>query len=468
MKNKISNQFLINYLIVLLLSVLATLLVYILLSFANDMISKTLVKNRYPAELIMKDNYADIDAEIIVQHGGGVQVINENYEVVYSKGLDKLGTKKFSVSEFTDFLVRSKEKGFKYHYDILYNTHEKFWLIVTFPTSMRLDISFVYNNEAVSEDIKNVSGVFISVFIFYLLLLGLFAFIFSKITSLHITKPLKMLSEGTKALREGDYTTRVNMNLKNEFADLQNTFNEMAEKIETEIKLREQSETERKKVIMDISHDLKNPLASVVGYTELCLKKPELINKEQLNYLKIIFKNSKRAGSLLNDLFEFSKLESSEFSMKLYKTDICEYLRQACGDLLPMLEQANLEYNFDIPEKTVYVMLNDSQMNRVLFNLAENSIRYNPIGTNISVSLYVEQTNVIIQFSDDGIGIPSHHAKNIFEPFVRIDDSRNSETGGTGLGLSIAYKIIKLHGGTIEVITDVNEGCTYIITLPKI
>lgn len=468
MKNKISHQFLLNYLTFFLMSLLAALFAYLLLSFADDVISKTLVKNRYPSELIMKDNYADIDAESVVEHGGGVQVINENYEVVYSKGLDTLGKKKFSVSEFTDFLVKSKEKGFKYHYDILYNPQAKFWLIVTFPTSMRLDISFVYNKEAASEDLKNVSFVFISVFIFYLLLLGLLAFIFSKITSIHIIKPLKMLKEGTKALREGDYSARVTMNLKNEFAELQDTFNEMAEKIETEIKLREQSEAERKKIIMDISHDLKNPLAIVVGYTELCLKKAESLDKELINHLQIIFKNSKRAGVLLNDLFEFSKLESSEFSMKFHKTDICEYLRQACGDILPMIEQAGFEYSFDIPEKAVYVMLDVSQMNRVLFNLAENAIRYNQSGTSLSVILYDDKTNVIIYFSDDGIGIPSHLSKNIFKPFVRIDDSRNSQTGGTGLGLSIAYKIIKSHGGDMELKTDLNKGCTYIITLPKI
>ena len=85
MKNKISHQFLLNYLTFFLMSLLAALFAYLLLSFADDVISKTLVKNRYPSELIMKDNYADIDAESVVEHGGGVQVINENYEVVYSK-----------------------------------------------------------------------------------------------------------------------------------------------------------------------------------------------------------------------------------------------------------------------------------------------------------------------------------------------------------------------------------------------
>lgn len=467
MKGKISNQFFRNYLIIFCLSILAAVLVYLLFGFANDIISKTLVKNIYPASLLMKDDYNDIDAEPVVQNGGGIQVINDQYEVVYSEGLDTIGTERLTVSEFTQFLIRSKEKGHQYSYDILYNPQGRFWLIVTFPTSIRLDISFVYNKEAVPRDVKNVSLVFAAIIVLYLLMLGLFAVVFSRISSVSITKPLKMLLTGTKRLREGDYSARVNLNLKNEFADLQDTFNDMAQKIETEISLREQSELERKRIIMDISHDLKNPLASVVGYTELCLQKSEESDENLHYYLQIILKNSRRAGDLLNDLFEFAKLESADYSIKLLKTDICEYLRQACGDLLPMLEQAGFDYNFNIPEEAVYVMLDTVQMNRVLYNLTDNLIRYNQEGTSLTVSLYEEQGSAVIIFKDNGIGIPSDIAYNIFKPFVRVDDSRNSLTGGTGLGLSIAYKIIKQHGGNIDIQTDLNEGCTFIITIPK-
>lgn len=468
MKSKISNQFLMNYSMVFLLSILAALFAYLLSAFANDVISKTLVKNKYPASLLMKDDYAYIEAEPVVQNGGGVQVINEDYEVVYSEGLNTLGTKKFSVSEFTEFLIKSKEKGHKYSYDILYNQAGKFWLVVTFPTSMRLDISFVYNRDAASRDIKNVSGAFIAIIMFYLLLLGLFAIIYSRISSVGITKPLKMLLEGTKRLREGDYSARVDLNLNNEFADLQDTFNEMAEKIETEIELREKIEAERKRMIMDISHDLKNPLASVVGYSELCLRKPDILDKDLLNYLQIILKNSKRASNLLNDLFEFAKIESPDFSMKLQKTDICEYLRQVCGEILPMLEQAAFDYEFQIPEKSIFVMIDSQQMNRVIYNLTDNLIRYNKEGTKLIISLYEEQESVKMLFKDNGIGISTNTAKDIFKPFVRGDDSRNSQTGGTGLGLSIAYKIVKAHGGSIDIFTDLFKGCTFIITLPLI
>jgi signal transduction histidine kinase len=133
-----------------------------------------------------------------------------------------------------------------------------------------------------------------------------------------------------------------------------------------------------------------------------------------------------------------------------------------------MFEQAGFVCDFDIPEKAVFAMLDPAQMSRVLHNLAHNAIRYNPQGTKVSISLYEDDGKVVILFKDNGIGIPSDAAKNIFKPFVRVDDSRNSQTGGTGLGLSIAHRIAEAHGGELGLDTDTNKGCTFFIILPRI
>jgi signal transduction histidine kinase len=468
MRSKISNQFMINYLIAFILSILAAFFTFLLLSFSDTVISRKLLKNIYPAKMIMQDDYTRVDATPVVQNGGGVQIINEEYEVVYSAGINTLSTTEFTTEQFTDFLVNSKSKGVPYNYDILYNPQGKFWLIVTFPTSIRLDFSLVYNKEVVSRDMRNVAPVFIAIIIIYLLMLAVFALVFSKVTATRITKPLRELCEGTKRLREGDYSARVNLNLKNEFAELQETFNGMVERIERETTLRKQYEDDRKKLILDISHDLKNPLASVTGYAELCLKNPESLEEKQINYLKIIYKNGQRASRLLNELFELSKLESPEFRLKLYKTDMCEYLRQVCGELLPALEQAGFKYDFDIPDETIFAMIDTGQMSRVFHNFADNAIRYNPKGTVVCVRLYKQNDEIIILFKDNGIGISTEVAKNIFKPFVRVENSRNSQTGGSGLGLSIAHKIILAHGGSIELTTDTNKGCIFSITLQNI
>lgn len=468
MRKRLSHQFFANYLIVFLLSILAAVFALLLLSFADHIISKTLVKNIYPASSLMHDDYTQIDAFPVSQNGGGVQVVDKQYRVIYSKGINTVGKEQLTTAEFTDFLVRSKSKGIPYHYDIAYNSKGEFWLIVTFPTSIRLDFSVVYNREAVSSDMDNVVGMIIAVIMFYLLLLTLFAVIYSRITAVSVTNPLRKLCEGTKLLREGNYSTRVDLHLKNEFLELQDTFNDMVERIESEITLRKQSEEDRRKLILDISHDLKNPLSSIAGYAELCLGKAEITPKEQGDYLKIIYKNSQRANRLLTDLFELSKLESPEFSLKPCKIDICEYLRQTCGEILPSIEKAGFAYEFDIPDEALYAVIDTGQMSRVFHNLADNAIRYNPKGTVISVSLSRQPEGIVMLFCDDGIGIPAAAAKDIFKPFVRMDDSRNSQTGGTGLGLSIAQKIVHAHGGSLTLQTDTNQGCVFKIAVPII
>jgi signal transduction histidine kinase len=467
MKSKISREFLLNYCIVFLLSIVAAVFAFILLAFADSILSRTLMKNTYPAKLLMKDNYRDIDTAPVIQNGGGVQVINGDYRVVYSEGLDIIGKKQLSAGEFTEFLVNSKAKGIPYHVDVLYNENQNFWLVVTFPTSIRLDLSLVYNREAVSRDLKPVAAAFLAVLLLYLLLLFVFAMLFSKLTSARITSALKKLCKGTERLREGDYSARVDLGLKNEFKELEDLFNTMAEKVEQETFLRKQAEDDRKRMILDVSHDLKNPLASVAGYAELCLKKGESLDEDTRGYLEIINKNSRRAADLLNQLFALSLLDSPRFALKTVRTNVCEYLRQVCGEILPMLEKAGFNYDFDIPEQAVYAMIDPMQMSRVFYNLADNAVRYNAKGTMVSVRLTMESDRIVILFTDNGVGIPSQLTDDIFRPFVRVDNSRNSETGGSGLGLSIAHKVIQAHGGSLTLKTDVTRGCEFKIVLPS-
>ena len=466
MKRKLSNQFYRNFLVIFLLTILDTVLAFLFLSYASGLIAGSLAKNRYPASAIIKDDYSQIDASAVVENGGGVQVVDKEYRVVYSRGLDTIGKDKLTIEEFTAFLTESKSKP--YHYDILYHPKSEFWLIVTFPTSIRLDFSLVYNKEAAAGDFMRAGLVIVFVVLIYLLILALFTFIYSRITAASITIPLQKLCDGTRLLREGDYSVRVDLRLKNEFAELQNTFNDMAARIEHEISLRKKSEEDRRRLILDISHDLKNPMSSIQGYAELLMKKKDMTEQECDEHLKIILNNSKRANRLLTELFELSQLDSPEFSLKLLETDICEYIRQICGELVPQLEREGFKYEFNIPEDSVFVLLDTDRFNRIIQNLANNTMRYNPVGTLVTVSLTVQNHQVLIDFSDDGIGIPDHLASNIFKPFVRLDDSRNSKTGGSGLGLSIAKRIVEAHGGDLTLLPNKNSDSTFRITIPAI
>ncbi len=463
MKKRLFNQFFSNYLTMFLLTIVATVLVFVMLSYASRLISNTLAKNRYTASSLIQEDYSQIDASGVVQNGGGVQIVDKAYRVVYSSGLDTIGKRQLSAGEFTMFLAESKDKP--YHYDILYQSEGDFWLIVTFPTSIRMDFSLVYNKEASTGDFVRAGGVIAAVSLVYLFLLALITFVYSRITAASITIPLRKLCDGTRLLRAGDYSVRVDLHLKNEFMELQQTFNEMAARIEQEMSLRKKSEHDRRRLILDISHDLKNPMSSIQGYAELCMKKPEPTEQERREYLQIIHQNSRRATLLLAELFELSQMDSPEFSMKPVKTDLCEYLRQICGELVPRLERAGFQYEFDIPEKSLFAMLDIDRYNRVFQNLTDNVIRYNPENTTVTISLTEQNAQAVIRFGDDGCGIPTHLAEDIFKPFVRVDSSRNLKTGGSGLGLSIAKKIVDAHGGNLTLYTDGKKGSTFLITV---
>lgn len=467
-KKKISNQFLINYIIMMVITILIIILIIILISFADSAINQNLVCNNIVIEDLMKDNIEEIESDKVLENGGGIQIVNKEYKVIYSKGIDTLGEKSLTPQEFTDFLTSSKSNEVEYCYNILYNESQEFWLIVTFPTSIKINFSIIHNKTHPSKDGEIIFDILVTIGILFFLLLAITTIIYSKISSFGIIVPLRKLCEGTNGLRNGEYSTRVNLGLKNEFGELESTFNNMADKIQKEILLREASEKMRQKQLMYISHDLKNPLVSIIGYAELCLNKKNITLEEQRGYIDIIKHNGIRSNRLIENIFELTKLESSDFALKVEKIDFAEYLRVLMANYILDLEKNGFAFNFNIPDDEVYVMIDKNEFDRVFQNLISNAIKYNKVGTNINVELINNKDNICIIVEDNGIGIPKDMVLNIFNEFVRVDDHRNSETGGSGLGLVIIKKIINAHGGEISLKSDVNSGCSFKINLPKI
>ncbi len=249
MKKRIENRFVADYIVIFLISTLIGVFAVTLLSFASDVISKNLVNHNYTAAKIMTDDLSVLDVDPVLANGGGVQVVTKNYEVIFNQGIDNL-PERLNPETFTDFLAASHAKGNPYSYSIAYNPRAEFWLVVTFPTSIRIDFAIVHNPDFSSVDTQEVVGVMLAIILFYLILLGISTVIYSKLTSLSIINPLKKLYTSASRLKKGDYTSRVNLNLENEFGELATIFNEMADEIEKEIALRKQSEENRKKLVL--------------------------------------------------------------------------------------------------------------------------------------------------------------------------------------------------------------------------
>ncbi|MGI6148628.1 MAG: HAMP domain-containing histidine kinase [Firmicutes bacterium] len=468
MRTSISRQFLAHYLVVSALVLLSTAFAVSLLSLSSRIAANAFAKNRYPASAIMRDDYHQIEAESVVRDGGSITVIDRDYRVVRSEGKDAMTPQQLTAAEFTDFLVWSKHKNTPFHHDILYSPTGEFWLIVTFPASIRIDWAFILNTEAAAGDLRTAVLILAGVIAAYLLLIFALTALYSIVTAVQITVPLRRLCEGTRLLREGNYAARVDLHLKNEFAELQDTFNSMAARIDREIALRQKSEDDRRQLILDISHDLKNPMASIQGYAEHICQKPNMSREERDGYLRVISQNVQRANGLLTELFELSQMDSPEFSLRRERVDLCELLRQQCGELVPQLERAGFQWEFDIPEESTAAMVDRDRFGRLMQNLASNALRYNPPGTTIAVSLKRSSGQAFITFRDDGVGIPEHLKADIFKPFVRADSARSSETGGSGLGLSIAKRIAEAHGGELSLLSDGRKGSAFLLVLPTI
>ena len=458
-KHKIANSLLRNYvflafsmtLLIIITSIIVGMFAFFLFFNTSNVMSEP--------EEIMMDDYTLIDTSTIESSGGFVEVIDKNNNVVYTRGTNPNPKSHYSLEDYNKIILSSQFENLEdgYSYRSSYNKNKDFLLVVAIPESGEKDIH---------PPKKRLSP---RVFIALSLLSGfsiiaIFFIFYSRLSSRDFVKPLELLTEGANRFAKGDYSTRIAIYSENEFGELKDSFNIMAQKIQDEMMLREKSEESRRRLILDISHDLKNPLSSILGYSNLLLEE-NIPNEDKKKYLEVINNNSQRANELLQDLFDFSKLQSIDFKLTLINSDICEFLREIIAFYIPEFDKNKFDYDFDIMEEPFMLKIDEKHMYRALSNRINNSIKYNPDGTKVKISGKSSKNSFIITIEDNGIGIPASLQHDIFNPFVRVDDSRNSKSGGNGLGLAIAKDIIEKHNGTIELYSDINKGCIFVITL---
>ena len=458
---KVKNRFLLYYVLMFLITTVIALVAFAGLSLLSGLLEDSLVKNRYTAESLMKHSIEAIDYQDVVANHGGLQVVDSRYQVILSQGIAPypLNQKALTKSQFTEFLRESQSIHREFSYDIAYNEKEDFWLIVSFPTSIRVDFSITQNRNYESVDSGSAFLLAGSVLLAWLVLLALSTFLYSRMSAAGFTRRLSALQESASLFSQGDYTARAPEDSKDEFGELGGTFNQMADKIQGEMSLRKQSEDLRRQLTLDVAHDLKNPLAVVMGYAEQGIRHPDSLDERTL---KLILENSSRANSLVANLFDLSRLESPEYQLQTKPTDLSEYLRRRMARRIDALEAAGFQAEFHIPEEPVYAELDELEMGRALDNLIDNALRYNEPGTKLSLTLREIEAEgkkyAEILLEDDGRGIPRELSDGLFKPFA-IRES------GSGLGLSIVQKIIELHGGAIYLRTDSGKGCRFTIHL---
>ncbi len=205
----------------------------------------------------------------------------------------------------------------------------------------------------------------------------------------------------------------------------------------------------------NVTHELKTPLTSISGYSEL-IENGMATDADVVRFAAEIHKNSMRLLTLINDIIRLSELDVTEQTLMTQKVDLYEIAR-TCVNMLQINGEKH-DVSIALYGTSCMINANREMMEELVYNLCDNAIRYNNAGGSVSVWVTQEQDHVVLLVKDTGIGIPREDQERIFERFYRVDKSRSKSTGGTGLGLAIVKHIVEQHGAELEVESKLGEG----------
>lgn len=260
----------------------------------------------------------------------------------------------------------------------------------------------------------------------------------------------KMLEAGKILVEDSERLISLPFELK-EIEDQMNQIKKDSLKNRAAIK---QAEKQRNDLLLYLAHDLKTPLTSIIGYLDLLKSQTNLSLEEKSNYTKIAYDKSLRLEELIEEFFLIAKYNLSDITLDKQQVNLSIMLAQISYEFMPLYREKNLECVNEI-EDNLIVSIDINQFERVFDNLIRNAINYSNKDSKINISAKKENDHIIIKLSNSVNFVDKNKLNHIFEPFVRLDESRSSKTGGSGLGLAITKKIIELHHGTIR--ADLNN-----------
>jgi two-component system sensor histidine kinase VicK len=221
----------------------------------------------------------------------------------------------------------------------------------------------------------------------------------------------------------------------------------------------------RKEFVADVSHELKTPITSIMGYADTLLE-GEYEKEVQARFLNVIASESRRMAKLVNDLLTLSKYDTAQVKQEKVEFDLGELVKKCEEKLEIEVSKKNLNAECFVTANVPLVYADIYGIERVVLNILTNSIKYTPEGGKIKIYVGFVYNNAYIKIIDTGIGIPEKDIDKIFERFYRVDKARTREMGGTGLGLSIAKEILEQNNGSIDIKSIVGEGTEVVIQIP--
>lgn len=295
---------------------------------------------------------------------------------------------------------------------------------------------------------------------FGLILFTLEKFIYRKI------KLIYKLIHQTKATRKEEVYFKYILPQKS-IDEVREDVEAWGERRNAEIEILQKNEAYRKEFLQNLAHEFKTPIFAIQGYVDTLLSGAMDEEHVRKRFLENTARNAARLVNLVSDLDEISKLESGEQSLYKQKFVIQELVREVFDTLSIMAQEKNIKTTIKKGCEAPIVVFGDKEkIKQVLINLIENACKYGKPNGNIVASIYTtDDLHVLIEISDDGIGIEEEHLPRIFERFYRTDSARSRDKGGTGLGLAICKHIVEAHGQSIHVRSTPDVGTSIGFTM---
>lgn len=302
-----------------------------------------------------------------------------------------------------------------------------------------------------------------------LLLVGFFillTFVQTKYTLRYMMRPIRDLSHAADQVAKGSLDVKVHYTKDDEFKPIVERFNAMAQSLQANQKLRDETERSRQELIAGISHDMRTPLTSIQAYVEGLLDQVATSPQAQQKYLQTIRNKTKEMDHTLSQLFLFSKLDLGEESLHLEKIYVHQLLRQYLRDNRDWYKSQGLTITLRI-NNTATIMGDESILIRSLENVLTNTVKYKvEPEAHSHITLTTVGDRAILTITDDGPGISPEGARHIFDVFYRSDRARQNVAEGSGLGLAITAKYLELLGGSIKAFPVIPHGLQITMTLP--
>ena len=314
--------------------------------------------------------------------------------------------------------------------------------------------------------ISETMGYFSRLFILTALAGLAFAMTVSFFFSRKITSPIKKINQTANEMAQGDFThNEIASQGSDEMGRLLDSFNYAVREVEKTLDEQRKLEELRRNLIANVSHELRAPLSSMLGFIELIID-GKISVKEQNKYLEIIMDNTLHLSRLVDDLMELSRLESGSLSLIIEKINMCDVIERTVDSIIPEAERRGFDVQLEIADYGIKVMGDENRLYQVFTNLLKNVFDHMADSGKITIKMYKSDGDVITSVTDNGFGIPVEEQPLIWERFYKLDPSRKRGSGGSGLGLSITKQLVEMHGGTVYVENNEGSGCTFTVNLP--